>query len=118
MYHAPGSMDVDGQTQDSAALGDEALTPDVGSDRLRQAHLHNGQARTRALFAPYLAITVVGATLLVVWSLIGSTNVELLLGWAAVVVFANWVICRRAIEQDGTGRAPVGDGATGCMTLP
>ncbi|MDT9599253.1 putative bifunctional diguanylate cyclase/phosphodiesterase [Sphingosinicella rhizophila] len=92
-------MDVETQTQVPAELGEDSSGPDVGSDRLRQAHLHNGQAQTRALFAPYLAITVVGATLLVAWGLLASTNVKLLVGWVGLVAFANWVICRRAIEK-------------------
>ena len=98
MYHAPVSLDLDQQEEEPVEALDEGVGPDTGSDRLREAHLHNGQARARALFAPWFAITAVGAALLVGWSLYGSERLELIVGWISLVAFANWTTCRRAIE--------------------
>ena len=98
MYHAPVSMDLDQQEEEPVEALDEGMGPDAGSHRLREAHLHNGQAQARALFATWFAITAVGASLLVAWALFGSERLELIIGWVSLVAFANWTTCRRAIE--------------------
>ena len=43
MFHAP--LPVDPDTQDNAPPDEvvESITLDLGNDRLRDAHLHNGQ---------------------------------------------------------------------------
>ena len=51
MYHAPVPIDADPDAADPA----EAIEPtliETGSEKLRDAHLHNGQIEARALFAP------------------------------------------------------------------
>ena len=48
MYHAPVPLDVDPQELEPAELADESVGADASSQRLRDAHLHNGQAQTRA----------------------------------------------------------------------
>ena len=61
MYHAPVPLDVDPQELEPAELVDESVGADASSQRLRDAHLHNGQAQTRLLFAPFFAITAFAA---------------------------------------------------------
>ena len=78
---------------------DDGVGADSGNHRLREAHLHNGQAQARALFAPWFAITSVGAALLVGWALYGSERLELIVGWISLVAFANWTTCRNALES-------------------
>src|SRR3954467_497015 len=102
MYHAPVPLDLAQQESEPVDRGDEGVGADASSQRLRDAHLHNGQAQTRLLFAPYFALTGVGAALLVAWALIGSTRVELSAGWLGVVGFANWTYYRFAVSE---GRA-------------
>ena len=53
MYHAPVPLDLDQQEIEPAELADESVGADASSQRLRDAHLHNGQAQTRLLFAPF-----------------------------------------------------------------
>ena len=98
MFHAPLPVDPDNQDN---ALPDEAvesITLDLGNDRLRDAHLYNGQVQARALFAPFFAITAVAAALIIGWAMYGSVDLRLTIGWTAAVAFANWVSCRRALE--------------------
>jgi diguanylate cyclase (GGDEF)-like protein/PAS domain S-box-containing protein len=99
MYHAPVALDADPQDEAPVELMDEAVGPEAGSQRLREAHLHNGQAQTRALFAPFFAITGVGAALLVSWALIGNARIEMIVGWLALVAFANWTVYRWTSEE-------------------
>ena len=40
-------------------LPDAELPYDDGNERLRRAHLQNGQAKATALFAPYFALVLV-----------------------------------------------------------
>src|SRR5689334_20444805 len=98
MYHAPVPLDSDAPESD---LPQEPLTTaplDLGNERLREAHLHNGQVEARALFAPFFAVTAVAAALVTAWAMYGSVKLELVVGWTALVAFANWVSCRRALE--------------------
>jgi len=99
MYHAPVSLDLDQQDEAPVEVLDDGVGADTGSHRLREAHLHNGQAQARALFAPWFAITSVGAALLVGWALFGSERLELIVGWISLVAFANWTTCRNALES-------------------
>jgi hypothetical protein len=78
----PCSLDLDQQEEDRSRRSTRASAPIRGSHRLREAHLHNGQAQARALFAPWFAITAVGASLLVAWALFGSERLELIVGWS------------------------------------
>src|SRR5690349_11496998 len=103
MFHAPLPVDPDNQDD---ALPDEAvesITLDLGNDRLRDAHLYNGQVQARALFAPFFAITAVAAALIIGWAMYGSIDLKLTVGWTAAVAFANWVSCRRALETAAWG---------------
>ena len=99
----PFPIDAERQDGDQAAKAEEQSSFDVGNERLREAHLHNGQVKARALFAPYFAITAVAASLITGWAMLGSVNQELVVGWAALVAFVNWVSCRRAMDAAAQG---------------
>jgi diguanylate cyclase (GGDEF)-like protein len=103
MYHSPVPMESDAPDGDLREEAAEAVTLDLGSERLRDAHLHNGQVEARALFAPFLAVTAVAATLITAWAMYGSVELNLVIGWAAFVTFANFVSCRRALEAAAWG---------------
>ena len=103
MFHSPVSIDAERSEADLSAESGGAGNFDVGNERLRQAHLHNGQVTARALFAPYFAITAVAAALVTGWAMFGSVNLELVVGWVATLAFANWVSCRRAMEAAARG---------------
>jgi len=105
MYHAPVPLDSDAPESD---LDQEPVTTaplDLGNERLREAHLHNGQVEARALFAPFFAVTAVAASLVTAWAMYGSVKLELVVGWTAMVAFANWVSCRRALEAAAWGNS-------------
>jgi diguanylate cyclase (GGDEF)-like protein/PAS domain S-box-containing protein len=99
MYHAPVPLDTSQQDGEQAELVDAGVDADVGSSQLREAHLHNGQAEARALFAPFFAITSVGAALLVAWSLFHHQSPLLIGGWLAAVIGANWLNYRITMEE-------------------
>jgi diguanylate cyclase (GGDEF)-like protein len=103
MYHSPVPMESDAPEPDLREEVAEAVALDLGSERLRDAHLHNGQVEARALFAPFFAVTAVAATLITAWAMYGSVELNLVVGWSALVVFANWVSCRRALEAAAWG---------------
>jgi diguanylate cyclase (GGDEF)-like protein/PAS domain S-box-containing protein len=103
MYHAPVSLDVDEQELEQVDIAPEPMGAETGSERLREAHLLQGQIEARALFAPYFAITGVGAALLTAWGMFGSVRLELIVAWVAVVAFGNWAVCRRALEAAAWG---------------
>ena len=86
MYHAPVNLDLEEQDIEPAELADESVGADPSSHRLREAHLHKGQALTRALFAPFFSITAVGGALLVAWAMFGGVRLELVGGWVASTV--------------------------------
>ena len=100
MYHSPVQTEPDQQDGEPAELA-EGIGADAGSQRLREAHLHNGQARTRALFAPFFSVSGVGAALLTAWAMLGSVRLELIIGWIAAVAGANYFYYRQAV-QDGS----------------
>ena len=110
MYHAPVPLDLDQQEIEPVELADEGVGADASSQRLRDAHLHHGQAQTRLLFAPFFALTGVGAALLVGWALIGSARVELIAGWLAVVGFANWTYYRSAVGEAAAAESRSAEG--------
>src|SRR6185295_20084743 len=59
----------------------------------------------RALFAPFFAVTAVAAALITAWAMYGSVELNLVVGWTALVAFANWVSCRRALEAAAWGNS-------------
>ncbi len=103
MLHAPLSVDADAPEAGTAEEGTDSFVIDLGNERLREAHLHNGQVQARALFAPFLAITAVAAALITAWAMLGSVEPNLAIGWAALVTFANWISCRRAMDAAAWG---------------
>jgi diguanylate cyclase (GGDEF)-like protein/PAS domain S-box-containing protein len=103
MFHAPVAREVDQYDTDLADGGSEAMGFDTGTERLREAHLHNGQVAARALFAPFFAITAVLASLITAWAMYRSVRLDMVVGWAALVAFANWVSCRRAMDAAAWG---------------
>jgi diguanylate cyclase (GGDEF)-like protein/PAS domain S-box-containing protein len=107
MYHAPVPLDADQQDDVPAELPNIEAGPETGSGRLREAHLQNGQAEGRALFAPWFALSSVAAALLVAWATLGHVRLELVVPWAALVGFVNWITCRWALEaaQAGASRS-------------
>ncbi len=96
MFHAPLATD-DKQDPEAPAGAAQPVDFDAGNERLRAAHLHNGQVEARALFAPFFAITAFSAALIVGWAMYGSLPTPWVVGWVALVAFANWVSCRSAI---------------------
>ena len=58
----------------AAAVPTEPMDFDAGNERLRAAHLHNGQVEARALFAPFFAVTAVVAALIVGWAMYGAVE--------------------------------------------
>ena len=96
MFHAPVATD-DSREPDAPLNLAEPVDFDAGNERLRAAHLHNGQVEARALFAPFFAITAVAASLIVGWAMYGSVDSKMVIGWVALVAFANWVSCRTAM---------------------
>ena len=86
--------------QDEAA---ESIGFDLGNDRLREAHLHNGQVQARALFAPFFAVAAIASALLVAWAMYDSIDQRLVIGWAATVIFANFASGRRAVQAASWG---------------
>jgi diguanylate cyclase (GGDEF)-like protein/PAS domain S-box-containing protein len=99
MYHAPVPLETSQQDDEQTELVDAGVDADVGSRQLREAHLHNGQAEARALFAPFFAITSVGAALLVAWSLVHHQSPLLIGGWLAAVFGANWLNYRVTMQE-------------------
>src|SRR3954468_4922176 len=103
MYHAPVPIDSEAPESVLARETVEAAALDLGNERLRDAHLHNGQVEARALFAPFFAVTAVAASLVTAWAMYGSVQLQLVVCWTALVAFANWVSCRRALEAASWG---------------
>jgi diguanylate cyclase (GGDEF)-like protein/PAS domain S-box-containing protein len=99
MYHAPVNLDLDEQDTEPAELADATVGADASSSRLREAHLHNSQAQTRALFAPFFSITAAGGALLVAWAMFGGVRLELIGGWLALVAGGYWYYWRRAVSE-------------------
>ena len=110
MYHAPVPLDLDQQEIEPAELADESVGNDASSQRLRDAHLHNGQAQTRLLFAPFFALTGVGGALLVAWAMLGTARLELIGAWLAVVAFANWAYYRAAVGEAAAAESRSAEG--------
>jgi diguanylate cyclase (GGDEF)-like protein/PAS domain S-box-containing protein len=99
MYHAPVAPEPDLKDEDTGdAPSPEPVGYETGSERMRDAHLHTGQIEARAAFAPYFHLSASAAALLVAWAMFGSVALELIVGWVALVLFANWVSCRRAMD--------------------
>jgi diguanylate cyclase (GGDEF)-like protein/PAS domain S-box-containing protein len=109
MYHAPVPLDYDSQDAEPE-LVDESVGVDASGHRLREAHLHNGQAQTRLLFAPYFALTAIGAALLAAWAMLGATRVELVAGWLAAVGLANWAYWRSAVGEGASSDSRSAEG--------
>jgi diguanylate cyclase (GGDEF)-like protein/PAS domain S-box-containing protein len=99
MYHAPVHLDLDQPDPEPAEVADDSVGADASSQRLREAHLHNGQAQARALFAPFFAATAVATALLVAWALYACTRIELVGGWLALVTTANFLHGRRIVHE-------------------
>ena len=76
MYHSPVPMESDAPESDLRPEVAESIALDLGSERLRDAHLHNGQVEARALFAPFFAVTAVAAALITAWAMYGSVEIE------------------------------------------
>src|SRR3546814_12586381 len=83
----------------------EAELPcDDSNERLRRAHLHNGQAEATALFASYFALAGVGAALLVAWAMLAHGDLPRLITWLGAVVFAHWWTYRRSSDERRVGQ--------------
>jgi len=113
MYHAPVPLDLDMPDSEPAEVADESVGADASSQRLRDAHLHNGQAQARALFAPFFAATAVATAGLVAWALFAGTRIELIGGWLLLVAGANFYNYRRVMlegavadSRSAEGRSP------------
>jgi len=102
MYHAPVPTDEDPDAGDPAESIEPTLI-ETGSEKLREAHLHNGQVEARALFAPYFAVSAGATAALSAWAMFGSVRLELIVGWFALVMFVNWAACRRTMAAAAIG---------------
>ena len=107
MYHAPVPLDLDQQEMEPAELADESVGADASSQRLRDAHLHNGQARRGRCSRPFSRVTGAGAALLVAWAMFGTARIELIVGWLALVAFANWTSCRSRRTEGAAAEQPL-----------
>jgi diguanylate cyclase (GGDEF)-like protein len=108
MYHAPVTIDADPVSGEPAETIEPTLI-ETGSEKLRDAHLHNGQVEARALFAPYFAVSAVATASLCAWALFGSVGTELVIGWLALVVLVNWIDCRRIMSAAAVGLNRAGE---------
>ncbi|HEV2866770.1 MAG TPA: EAL domain-containing protein [Allosphingosinicella sp.] len=97
MFHAPVQLDADPDSENPTDEGVDTLAFDGANERLREAHLHNRQVEARGIFAPFFGVTAVAAALITAWAMIGSVRMELVVGWVALVAFANWTSTRRAL---------------------
>src|SRR3546814_5838679 len=70
-----------------AEMPEAELPCDDSNERLRRAHLHNGQAEATALFASYFALAGVGAALLVAWAMLDHGDLTRIIPWLGAVVF-------------------------------
>ncbi|WP_166042490.1 GGDEF and EAL domain-containing protein [Sphingosinicella sp. YJ22] len=102
MYHAPVDPESDAPETLPAEAGEPAFT-DTGSERLRDAHLHNGQIEARALFAPYFAVSAAATAGMCGWAMLGAIPIHFIIGWLAVVLFVNWVACRHVMSTAAIG---------------
>src|SRR5688572_29825360 len=105
MYHAPVSPDADQLREEPSEEGVDSLAFDAASDRLREAHLHNRQVETRALFAPYFGVTDALAAIVTAWSMFGFVRIELLVAWVCLVLAANWLSFRRSMAAAARGHS-------------
>ena len=94
MYHTPVQPDQN-QQEDTATGTPVAEVVDEGAGRLREVHLYQGQARARAQFAPFFAITNAASALLVGWAMFNHVELGLVIPWIATVGLANWAAFRR-----------------------
>jgi len=102
MFHAPLTQDVDAHQGDPAEVVEPALI-EAGNEKLRDAHLHNGQLEARATFAPYFAVSAVAAAAMCAWAMYGLVDLPFIVGWVSLVVFVNWVACRRVMTAAAIG---------------
>ncbi|MBA3677412.1 MAG: EAL domain-containing protein [Sphingosinicella sp.] len=84
---------------------EDAVGADTANQRLRGAHLYSGQARTRALFAPFFAVANIASALLVGWAMFGHLSFLFIVPWLVGVGGANLAVCRRVL-QDASSSAP------------
>ncbi|HEY0044030.1 MAG TPA: hypothetical protein VGB62_05715, partial [Allosphingosinicella sp.] len=110
MYHAPVPMDIDPQDQETAELADQGVGADPSSQRLREAHLYNGQAQTRALFAPFFAVTAISAALLAAWAMFGNVPVYMIGGWVALVCVGYGAVYRVAVREGAAASSRSAEG--------
>jgi len=103
MLHQPVPANADVAELPMPVAAPEPIGFDTGNERLRDAHLHNGQVEARALFAPFFGITGVAAALVTAWAMSGSVPQNTIVPWVSLVAFANWVSARRAIRAASWG---------------
>ena len=111
MYHSPVPIDAEDAPASPAESG-ESIGFDRANQKLRDAHLHNGQVEARALFAPFFSTTAMVAALITGWAMLGSVPVELVGGWVALVGLANWAAGRRALDRASWGASRTARGGT------
>ncbi|HEY0043385.1 MAG TPA: EAL domain-containing protein [Allosphingosinicella sp.] len=110
MYHAPVPMDIDPQDQETAELADQGVGADASSQRLREAHLYNGQAQTRALFAPFFAVTGISAGLLAAWAMFGNVPVYLIGAWLVAIGVGYGAVYRIAMREGASASSRSAEG--------
>src|SRR5687768_57015 len=110
MYHAPVNLDLDQPDTEPAELADDGVGTDASSQRLREAHLHNGQAQTRALFAPFFSATAIGGALLVAWAMFGGVSIPVIGGWLVVVGMIYGAYWRRVVRDGAAASSRSAEG--------
>jgi diguanylate cyclase (GGDEF)-like protein/PAS domain S-box-containing protein len=98
-------MDADTDREDAPDEGVDSLAFDAASERLRAAHLHNRQVEARALFAPFFGVIAALAAMITAWSMVDTVQIGPVVGWVAMVMFANWATTRRAMEAAAMGNS-------------
>jgi anti-sigma factor RsiW len=82
MYHAPVNLDLEEQDAEPAEIAEHGVGMDASSQRLREAHLHNGQAQTRA--CSHFFRHRRRRRLLVAWAMFGGVRFALIGGGCGV----------------------------------
>ena len=117
MYHAPVNLDLDQPETEPAELADDGVGTDASSQRLREAHLHNGQAQTRALFAPFFSATAIGGALLVAWSMFGGVSIPVIGGWLVTVVVIYGAYWRRVVRDGAAASSRSAEGQSAIRAI-
>src|SRR3712207_65886 len=97
MYHAPVSADLAPHELSPAEMPEGDVGYE-GDSTLDPSPIKDGQAEAAGHFASFYALANIGSALIVGWAIYGHAQIGWIAGWAALVVAANWLVYRRAID--------------------